>query len=88
MYDGYPRNGMVGGFFGFWFLVLATPRHLSCPTRDQTCAPCGGVQNLNYWITREVLGWYLEMGAFGRLELGLDGVMRVGSPPIMGLVSL
>ena len=36
----------------FWFYVLVF--WPSSPTRDWTCMPCNGRQNLNHWTTRKV----------------------------------
>ena len=41
---------------------------LISPTRDQTCTPCIGRQNLNHWITREVPCFVFE-GQFCTLRI-------------------
>ena len=33
--------------------------NLSFPSRDGTCAPCSGVNCLNYWASREVFIKYI-----------------------------
>ena len=39
-------------------MALVPPRHVeSSQTRDRTHAPCVGMQILNHWTTREVLGY-------------------------------
>ena len=52
-----------------WF--LAAPHgmwDLSYLTRDQTCSPCSGTQNLNHWTAREILTQLLTGGGTRRLS--------------------
>ena len=37
-----------------FLVVLSGLRHLSSPTRDQTCVPCGGTGSFNHKTTRKV----------------------------------
>jgi len=42
-------------FYVFGFLARGL-WDLSSLTRDRTCIPCTGRQNLNHWVSREALG--------------------------------
>lgn len=41
----------------FFFFGCQAGGIFSSLTRDQTCTPCIGRQNLNLWATREVSAW-------------------------------
>ena len=65
-----PREGTLVPFFFFFLTFLATPCgmwDLSSLTRNQTCTPCIGRQNLNHWAK----SWFWSRLSYSRSQWNL-----------------